>query len=143
MFKKIARFSLLTTSLCVFSLPVPALKAESFALQLPVQRVPMKDANSYAKDACKEWSKVSSKLPTTQKQLTAWLKSATKATNNAIPKASSAAKRSSAWNSFLGDFIFVQGELKYMTAYRAFSNAKQWDTSVTALKVTCNKVLSK
>jgi hypothetical protein len=111
----------------------------------PVQavRVPAKDANSYAKDACKEWSKVSSKLPTTQTEFTSWISSASKATAKAIPKAASAAKRDKAWNTFLADLIFVQGELKYLSSYRQFSNARQWDASVGSLKSTCYKVLAK
>ena len=125
------------------TMSVPRLNAGSFTSSAHTQRLPMKDADSYAKDACKEFSKVSSKLPTTQKQLTAWLKSASKAVGKAIPKAASAAKRSKSWNTFLGDFIFLQGELRYMTAYRAFSNARQWDISVTSLKSTCYQLMSR
>ena len=106
-------------------------------------KVPAKDANSYAKDACKEWSKVSNKLPTTQTEFTSWINSASKATAKAIPKAASAAKRDKAWNTFLADLIFVQGELKYLSSYRQFSNARQWDASVGSLKSICYKVLAK
>jgi hypothetical protein len=106
-------------------------------------KVPTKDANSYAKDACKEWAKVSNKLPTTQKEFTNWISSASKATAKAIPKAASAAKRDKKWNTFLANLIFVQGELKYLSSYRQFSNARQWDASVGALKSTCYIVLAK
>ena len=106
-------------------------------------KVPAKDANSYAKDACKEWAKVSNKLPTTQKEFTNWISSASKATARAIPNAASAAKRDKKWNTFLADLIFVQGELKYLSSYRQFSNARQWDASVGALKSTCYIVLAK
>ncbi len=115
----------------------------SLGTAVHAQERPRKDARSYAVDACKEWAKVSNKLPTTQAELTKWLSSASKATNNAVPRASSAAKRDRSWNTFLGHFLFVQEELKYMTAYRAFSNARQWDTSVMYLKVTCSKLLAK
>ena len=143
MLVKQIRLTLLTITLCTLVVPTSVSRAISFDSSGRSQQLPMKDANSYAKDACKEFAKVSNKLPTTQKELTSWLKSASKAINNALPKAASAAKRSSSWNTFLGDFMFLQGELKYMTAYRAFSNAKQWDASVTALKTTCYKLLSK
>ena len=103
---------------------------------------PAKSAGSYAKDACKEWAKVP-RLPTTQAELTKWLQSASKATKNAVGKASSAAKRDKAWNTLLGHFLMLQEELQYVSAYRAFSNARQWDTSVMYLKVTCSKLLAK
>ena len=129
-----------------FLLIIPAFSFVCLASDLaPVEaaRFPAKDANSYAKDACKEWSKVSNKLPTTQKEFTSWINSASKATAKAIPKAASAAKRDRAWNTFLADLIFVQGELKYLSSYRQFSNARQWDASVGSLKSTCYKVLAK
>jgi hypothetical protein len=141
--RKAFGLSLLAISISILTMSVPNVNAESYESHAQTHRLPMKDANSYAKDACKEFSKVSSKLPTTQKQLTAWLKSASNAVGKAVPKAASAAKRRNSWNTFLGDFIFIQGELKYMTAYRAFSNARQWDASVTSLKSTCYKLLSK
>ena len=115
----------------------------SFGSAVGAQERPAKDARSYAVEACKEWAKVSKKLPTTQVELTKWLSSASKVTKNAVPRASSAAKRDRSWNTFLGHFLFVQEELQYMTAYRAFSNARQWDTSVMYLKVTCSKLLAK
>ena len=107
------------------------------------EKAPAKDANSYAKDACKEWAKVSNKLPTTQKEFTNWISSATKATAKALPNAASAAKRDKAWGTFLADLMFVQGELKYLSAYRQFSNSRQWDASVGALKSTCYMILAK
>ena len=129
-----------------FLLVAPVLSFFCLVLNLtPVEagKFPAKDANSYAKDACKEWAKVSSKLPTTQNEFTSWISSASKATAKAIPKAASAAKRDKSWNTFLADFIFVQGELKYLSSYRQFSNARQWDASVGSLKSTCYKVLAK
>jgi hypothetical protein len=124
---------------------VLAIILPSFTFSLPVHaaKAPAKDANSYAKDACKEWAKVSNKLPTTQKELTDWLSSATKATSKAIPKAASAAKRDNRWSTFLADLIFVQGELKYLSTFRQFSNPRQWDASVSALKSTCYIILAK
>lgn len=104
---------------------------------------PAKSAGSYAKDACKEWAKVPGGLPTTQAELTKWLDNASRATKNAVSRASSAAKRDKAWNTFLGHFLVVQEELQYISAYRAFSNARQWDASVMYLKVTCSKLLAK
>ena len=129
----------------LFVVSISALVLSVCAICAPAQALttPRKSANDYAKDACKEWSKVSNKLPTTQKEFTDWISSATKATAKAIPKAASAAKRNKAWGTFLADLMFVQGELKYLSAYRQFSNAKQWDASVGALKSTCQIILAK
>lgn len=104
--------------------------------------LPKKSGTDYAKDACKEWAKVSNNLPKTQAQFTSWIASASKAVKNATPKAASAAKRDASFNPFLSNFLFLQSELQYLNAYRQFSNAKQWDSSVMYLKSTCYKLLS-
>jgi len=101
-----------------------------------------KKADSYAKNACKEWSKVPG-LPTTQAQLTKWMSAASSANKKAIKFASSAAKRDKKWDVFLVHFIILRSELNYLRAYRQFNNAQAWDSAVTYLKTTCYKLVAK